>query len=570
MAIPEKYKTELIGRSDIVDVVSSYVRLTKKSGNHWGLCPFHGEKTPSFAVNAERQSFKCFGCGKGGDVISFIMEIEHLGFMDALDLLADRANMPRLPRDAKDEEESSKRKRILELNRDAARWFFDQLRGEGGQPCRDYAARRGLSSKYIVNFGLGYAPDSWDSLRNAMRQKGYTDQELLDAALAKPGRRGGCYDTFRNRLMFPVVDVRGSVIGFSGRIIGDGEPKYLNSPETAVFKKSQNLFAMNLAKKSKSGYIILTEGNLDVVSLHQAGFDSAVASLGTSLTPEQARLISRYVSEVLLCYDGDNAGRKATDRAIGILNKLDLKVRVLELPGAKDPDEFIKMNGADAFRNILEGSAGQLDYRLKLIEEQFSPDHDGTRVDYLKKVVALLARLPSQVERELYAVRTAQRLGVSQEAVIKDVERVRRGILKGAAREEQKKGESVNATDWKRPYEVTGKSKAEEGLLLLLHRDPGLLNRKELPKPEDFSVPLLGRFYRVLLERGSFSFSEMAEEFSADEMFVLVCITEMQTDMSQAETALRDYIKTIAPQWSDDLRIYAQQRRENENKGYGG
>ena len=230
MAIPEKYKTELIGRSDIVDVVSSYVRLTKKSGNHWGLCPFHGEKTPSFAVNAERQSFKCFGCGKGGDVISFIMEIEHLGFMDALDLLADRANMPRLPRDAKDEEESSKRKRILELNRDAARWFFDQLRGEGGQPCRDYAARRGLSSKYIVNFGLGYAPDSWDSLRNAMRQKGYTDQELLDAALAKPGRRGGCYDTFRNRLMFPVVDVRGSVIGFSGRIIGDGEPKYLNSP----------------------------------------------------------------------------------------------------------------------------------------------------------------------------------------------------------------------------------------------------------------------------------------------------------------------------------------------------
>ena len=568
MAIPEKYKTELIGRSDIVEVVSSYVRLTKKSGNHWGLCPFHGEKTPSFAVNAERQSFKCFGCGKGGDVISFIMEIEHLGFMDALDLLADRANMPRLPRDAQDEEESSKRKRILELNKDAARWFFDQLRGEGGQPCRDYARRRGLSNKYIVDFGLGYAPDSWDSLRNAMRQKGYTEQELLDAALVKPGRRGGCYDTFRNRLMFPVVDVRGSVIGFSGRIIGDGEPKYLNSPETLVFKKSQNLFAMNLAKKTKSGYIILTEGNLDVVSLHQAGFDSAVASLGTSLTPEQARLISRYVPEVLLCYDGDSAGRKATDRAISILNKLDLKVRVLELPGAKDPDEFIKMNGADAFRNIIEGSAGQLDYRLKLIAEQYPPDSDSTRVDYLKKVVALLARLPSQVERELYAVRTAQRLGVSQEAVIKDVERVRRGIIKGAAKDEQKKGASINATDWKRPYEVTGKSKAEEGLLLLLHLDPGLLNRADLPKPEDFSVPLLGRFYRALLERGSFSLSEMAEDFSADEMFVLVCITEMQTDMSRAETALRDYIKTIVPQWSDDLRVYAQQRREN--KGYGG
>lgn len=570
MAIPEKYKTELISRSDIVEVVSSYVRLEKKSRNHFGLCPFHSEKTPSFSVNAERQSFKCFGCGKGGDVISFIMEIEHLGFMDAVDLLADRANMPRLPRDARDEEESSKRKRILELNRDAARWFYEQLCGETGRPCRDYAAARGLSPGIIKTFGLGYAPDSWNSLLRAMKQKGYTEQELLDAALIKPGRSGGAYDTFRNRLMFPVIDVRGSVIGFSGRIIGDGEPKYLNSPETLVFKKSQNLFAMNLAKKSKSGHIILTEGNLDVVSLHQAGFDSAVASLGTSLTPEQARLISRYVPEVLLCYDGDSAGRKATDRAIGILNKLELKVRVLELPGAKDPDEFIKKNGSDAFRNILEGSAGQLDYRLRLIEEQYPPDADSTRMDYLKKTVALLARLPSVVERELYAVRTAQRLGVSQEAVIKDVERVRKSLIKGVKNKEQKDGASVNASDWKRPYAITRQSRAEEGLLLLLHLDPGLLSRTDLPRPEDFSVELLGRFYRRILEQGSFSLSEMAEEFSPDEMFVLVCITEMETDMSRASEALRDYIKIIAPPAAgeDDLRRYAEKLREN--KGYGG
>ena len=563
MAIPEKYKTELISRSDIVDVVSSYVRLEKKSRNHFGLCPFHSEKTPSFSVNAERQSFKCFGCGKGGDVISFIMEIEHLGFMDAVDLLADRANMPRLPRDAKDEEESSKRKRILELNRDAARWFYEQLCGEAGRPCRDYAAARGLSPSMIKTFGLGYAPEGWNNLLRAMKQKGYSEQELLDAALIKPGRSGGAYDTFRSRLMFPVIDVRGSVIGFSGRIIGDGEPKYLNSPETPVFKKSQNLFAMNLAKKSKSGYIILTEGNLDVVSLHQAGFDSAVASLGTSLTPEQARLISRYVSEVLLCYDGDSAGRKATDRAIGILNKLELKVRVLELPGAKDPDEFIRKNGSDAFRNILEGSAGQLDYRLKLIEEQFPPDNDATRMDYLKKVVALLARLPSEVERELYAVRTAQKLGVSQEAVIKDVERLRRGLIKGANAKMQKDGASINTTNWKRPYPITGKSKAEEGLLLLLHLDPGLLSRTDLPGPEDFSVELLGRFYRVLLERGSLAPSELTEEFTSEEIFVWVCITETQADMSQASRALEDYIAAIVPRWSEDLRLYAQQRREN-------
>ena len=337
MAFPERFLDELTERNDIVDVVSQYVRLTKKSGaNLFGLCPFHSEKTPSFSVAPDKQIYHCFGCGKGGGVINFIMEIENLSFPDAVAFLARRANMP-LPEEAQSED-TSRRARFLQLNRDAARFFHETLKSPQGAPAQDYIRRRAISPAMVTRFGLGFAPDSWDSLANAMRKKGYGDQELFEAGLVKHGKSGGVYDAFRNRLMFPVIDVRGSVIGFSGRILGDGEPKYLNSPETPVFSKSHNLFGLNLAKKSKNGYIILVEGNIDVVSLHQAGFDGAVASLGTSLTGEQARLISRYTNEVILCYDSDEAGRKAASRAIGILEKLDLKVRVLQVPGAKDPD----------------------------------------------------------------------------------------------------------------------------------------------------------------------------------------------------------------------------------------
>ena len=345
MAFPERFLDELTERNDIVDVVSQYVRLTKKSGaNLFGLCPFHSEKTPSFSVAPDKQIYHCFGCGKGGGVINFIMEIENLSFPDAVAFLARRANMP-LPEEAQSED-TSRRARLLELNRDAARFFHDMLKSPQGAPAQDYVRRRAISPAMVTRFGLGFAPDSWESLANAMRRKGYSDQEMFEAGLVKHGKSGGVYDAFRNR----------SVIGFSGRILGDGEPKYLNSPETPVFSKSHNLFGLNLAKKSKNGYIILVEGNIDVVSLHQAGFDGAVASLGTSLTPEQARLISRYTNEVVLCYDSDEAGKKAASRGIGILEKLDLKVRVLQVPGAKDPDEFIKKNGADAFRNLIDAT----------------------------------------------------------------------------------------------------------------------------------------------------------------------------------------------------------------------
>ncbi|MBQ8217164.1 MAG: DNA primase, partial [Oscillospiraceae bacterium] len=433
MAFPENFITELAERNDIVDVVSSYVRLGKKSGsNLFGLCPFHGEKTPSFSVSADKQIYHCFGCGKGGGVINFVMEIENLSFPEAVEFLAKRAGMA-IPEQAADKD-AKRRSRLLDANRDAARFFHQQLGTEAGKAAVDYMQRRRISPKVARNFGLGYAPDTWDSLLHALRDKGYTDYELLDAGLVKRGKNGGFYDMFRNRLMFPVIDVRGNVIGFSGRILGDGEPKYLNTPETLVFNKSRNLFALNLAKKSKSGYIILSEGNIDVVSLHQAGFDSAVASLGTSLTPEQARMISRYANEVIIAYDSDNAGMKAAQRAISILEKLDLKVKVLKMQDAKDPDEYIKLKGPDAFRNLIEASEHQIDYRLGQITAKYDLSSDEQKVEFLKEASELVAKFPGSVERQVYAMRVAQMANVDARIVQDEVERRRKKLHSQARR----------------------------------------------------------------------------------------------------------------------------------------
>ena len=577
MPIPEKFLDELTERSDIVDVVSQYVRLTKKSGsNLFGLCPFHSEKTPSFSVSPDKQIYHCFGCGKGGGVINFIMEIENLGFQDAVAFLARRANMT-VPEEA-DSAETSRRKRLLELNRDAARFFYSQLVAPTGRPGQEYVERRGIDRAMVRNFGLGYAPDSWNSLLDAMEKKGYAPQDMFEAGLIKRGRNGGWYDTFRNRLMFPVIDVRGSVIGFSGRILGDGEPKYLNSPETPVFSKSRNLFALNLAKKSKSGYIILTEGNIDVVSLHQAGFDSAVASLGTSLTAEQARLISRYTGEVVLCYDSDEAGRKAAVRGISILEKLDLKVRVLQLTGAKDPDEYIRKFGPDAFRNLLEGSAGQVEYRLRTVEEQNPPTTDEGKVDYLKAAASLLAGLPNQVEREVYAARVAEKAGVSRDAVAAEVERLRRRRLRDARKREEKElarpAAAVQPTQKGIRYEDPRSARAEEGLIRLLYLDPGLIRGRELPAPEQFSSPLLGRFYAELLERirsgERISLGVLAGRFTPEEMSHFTAVLGGAEDLSRGEQALEDYIAIIAGSGAEDEDLRSLAEKYRKTKSYGG
>ena len=580
MAFSESFLTELTERNDIVDVVSGYVRLGKKSGsNMFGLCPFHSEKTPSFSVSPDKQIYHCFGCGKGGGVINFIMEIENLSFPEAVEFLAKRAGMP-IPEEENDRE-SRKRSRMLALNRDAARFFYAQLSTPQGGAARDYMAKRRIGPATAKNFGIGFAPDTWDSLEKAMREKGYTDFELFDAGLVRKGNKGGYYDTFRNRLMFPVIDVRGNVIGFSGRILGDGEPKYMNSPETLVFNKSRNLFALNLAKKSKSGYIILSEGNIDVVSLHQAGFDSAVASLGTSLTPEQARLLSRYTNQVIIAYDNDGAGIKAAQRAIGILEKLDLKVKVLRLNGAKDPDEFIKLKGADAFRNLLENSENQIDYRLRTVTDKYDLSVDEQKVEFLKEASDLVARLPGSVERQVYAMRVASMSGVSADVVTKEVERRRKKLVAQAsrseARQQSRPERQFQPEDKALRYDDPSSAAAEEGIIRLLYLDPALSRSTRLPDPEEFSSPALGHIYSVLrdkIDRGETpSTATLGGELAGQEMSLLVSLLQKPELLSRGDRTLADYIKRIRERKEQgkqvsDLRALADKLRET--KGYEG
>ena len=580
MAFPEAFLQELVEKNDIVDVVSGYVRLTKRSGaNQFGLCPFHSEKTPSFSVSPDRQIYHCFGCGKGGGVINFIMEIENLSFPEAVEFLAKRVGMP-IPEE-ENSAESKRRRRMLDLNRDAARFFHTCLKAPEGRAAQAYMNARQITPPTATRFGLGAAPDTWDSLRNAMHELGYRDQELFEAGLVRKGKSGGFYDTFRGRLMFPVIDVRGNVIGFSGRILGDGEPKYMNSPETLVFNKSRNLFAMNLAKKSKSGYIILAEGNIDVVMMHQAGFDSAVASLGTSLTAEQARLISRFTNEVIIAYDSDGAGKKASQRAIGLLEKLDVKVKVLSMTGAKDPDEFIKLKGADAFRNLLEKSENHIDYRLQTVTNKYDLTVDEQKVEFLKEASELVARLSGSVERQVYAMRVASLAGVPNDVVAQEVERRHKKAVRTACRENENKlshpERQLQPGQKEFHYENPESAAAEEGIIRLLFLDQGLFKGKNLPEPEEFSSPALAQIYSALktkFENGDIiSTATLSATLPPELASLLAGILQKPEALRNGEMALKDYIARIRRQRelaadTADLRRLAE--RLKETKGYEG
>ena len=579
MPFPENFIQELTERSDIVDVVGSYVSLGKRSGaNLFGLCPFHNERTPSFAVNPAGQFYHCFGCGKGGGVINFIMEVENLSYPDAVAFLAKRAGM-QMPEDSFDRD-AKKRSRLLAANRDAARWFYEQLSTPEGKRCTDYMAGRRISPPVAKRFGLGFAPERSGAFLSAMRQKGYSDWELSDADLIRRGDHG-FYCTFRDRLMFPIIDVRGNVIGFSGRTLGDAGAKYLNSKDTLVFNKGRNLFALNLAKKSKAGYIILSEGNIDIVALHQAGFDSAVASLGTSLTPEQARLISRYTNEVIIAYDNDGAGIKASQRAIGILERLDLKVRVLRMTGAKDPDEYIRTRGADAFRNLLEGSEDQVDYRLGTVTAKYDLNQDDQKVAFLKEATALLATLPGAVEREVYAIRVAGQAGVGQDAVIREVERRRKQLLRKASRSEEQElnrpERMAQPADKQLRYRNPVSAAAEEGVIRLLYLEPSLVRENDLPDASMFSSEALGRIYTILRrkieEGGALSISALSGALSQEEMNLLVNILQKPEVLSRGRRALQDYIARIREQHEleaggSEMDLNALRDRLRERKGY--
>jgi len=580
VALPDSFIDELIARNDIADVVGSYVSLTKKSGSSlFGLCPFHSEKTPSFCVSPQKQIYHCFGCGKGGSVINFIMEIENLSFYDAVEFLARRVNMT-VPDDDMPKETKSRRERMLSLNRDAARFFYENLSKPEGKTAIEYLSKRKISRQSVINFGLGVALDSWSSLTDAMIAKGYTQGELLDAGLVKRGKSSGVYDTFRDRLMFPVIDVRGNVVGFSGRILGEGEPKYLNSSDTLVFSKQRNLFGLNLAKKTKQGRLILVEGNVDVVSLHQAGFDCAVASLGTALTPDQARLMSRYTENVVIAYDSDGAGVKAAERAIGILDKVGLKVKVLRMSGAKDPDEFIDKKGAEAFSKLLDQSENHIEYRLLTVKNKYDLSIDEERVKYLADATELLSEVENGIEREIYGARVAETAGISADAVKNEIKKAYAKKM-AAKRKKQERDNLHPALVMQKSgplrYENAQSAVAEEGVVRLLVMDPELCRLTSTLRREDFTSEFLYKtaslVARLYSEGKNVTIPLLSSELTSDEASRLTQLMQKPEDMAHREQTMRDYIEKIKTEklkGSKDNDLMALREKLREKKGFNG
>ena len=557
MAIPESFIDELIGRTDITELIGGYVRLTGRSGATMsGLCPFHSEKTPSFKVNSEMQIYHCFGCGKGGNALGFIRDIENLQFRDAVEVLARRAGMT-VPEEEGQQERANRRKRLLELNKDAARHFHSMLLTPYGEIARDYLATRGISKGSVTRFGLGVAPDQWSSLHDAMLKKGYSQIDLFEAGLCRKGKKGdGAYDFFRNRLMFPVINVRGDVIAFSGRRLdAEKDYKYINSPDTPVFTKNRNIFGLNLAKKTKAGMLILVEGNIDVVMLHQAGFDSAVAPLGTALTSEQTRLLAQYTENITVVFDSDEAGKKATLRALSLLERTGKNVKVVNLGASGDPDDFIRKNGADAFKILIERSEGNIEYRLLTIQNSCNMKTDEGRLTYLTAATNLLSDIKSAPEREIYGSKVAQTAGVSIEAVKNEVAAKLR-MKKSRERKEFEKDNTrprTNVQPTSRGLRYTNELSAiaEEGVIRCLILDPGLI--KTINNSgftfEEFTSEFLSRVYEVLDKRISggreVSRALIMSELEPDEASQLSVILQKPESINRGEKVIQDYIEKI-------------------------
>ena len=421
----EDYLQELIDKNDIVEYISQSVHLKRAGSTFKGLCPFHKEKTPSFSVSPDKQLFYCFGCGKGGTVINFAMQQENLDFVEAVKLLADKCGMA-LPEDDRRTNENNlkKRQNIYKINSIAGRFFYNKLFEPCGAAARNYIERRQLVQSTINRFGLGYAPDG-NALLKYLREQGFTDDEIVESGVVGKSENGDIYDRFRNRLMFPIINIRKNIIGFGGRVLDDSKPKYLNSPETAAFNKSYNLFGLNMAKNSSEDYLILVEGYMDVIQLHQHGINTAIASLGTALTPEQARIIKRHKGEVIIAYDSDEPGQKATQRAIEILNEEDLRVRVLTIPGTKDPDEYIKAKGVGAFRKLINTAPEQIEYKITKLRERYNLNDIAQKSEYVNLTAKAFVTIKSPVEQELYVKKIAAETGVSPESIFAEIARLR-------------------------------------------------------------------------------------------------------------------------------------------------
>ncbi len=578
MRFSDDYLRSVEDNNDIISVAGSYVQL-KRTGNTYSCCcPFHSEKTPSCHFYPSTNSFYCFGCHIGGSVITFIKEIEKLDFMEAVKFLAERAGMS-LPDDTSDNS-AEKRRRLFEMNKAAGKYFHDRLMSPEGKIGLDYLTNRGLSMHTIRRFGLGVAADDWQKLHFYMRGLGYSDFELAEASLIS-ANNNKFYDKFRNRVMFPIFDTRGNVVGFGGRTLGDDKAKYLNSGETPVFHKGDMLYALNIAKNSKADYFILCEGYMDVIAMHQAGFDSAVASLGTALTPQHANLLSRLgKKEVVLSYDSDAAGQNASSRAINLFANVGLHARVLKIDGAKDPDEFIKKYGGERFKDIIDKSGGAIDFQMDKLLAGLDIYTDDGKAQYLKRAVPFLAEMRDPIDRAVYISKAAKLTGIPQESIASEVDRQLKINSRKAKNEEQKAlsrpmRDNVNPDSVKLPKE----EKAERGIICFLFHNPEKFSKLQSMLKAEFVTALNKRIYEFLVnvcQSGSQpDLSAFNEEFNGAEMGRIKEIVEDKT-FAYNKDALNDFINVLnnykdhineksAADWDKD-ELLAFQKRLKEKK----
>ncbi len=556
MRIPQNFVEELKYRNKIDDVISSYVNLKRTGSNKTGLCPFHSEKTPSFTVFTNTETFHCFGCGAGGDVITFIMRAENLEYTAALEFLAKRAGME-MPVDNEHKSEMLKRSRILEMNKDAAKFFNQMLYSPEAERARAYLEKRKLSSAAVKRFGLGYAPDSFDALRNYMKKLGYGDAELKEAFLCgKSERTGKFFDYFRGRLIFPIIDNFSNVIAFGGRAINDEvKPKYLNTSDTPVFKKSRNLFALNFARSCADEYIILCEGYMDVIAVNMAGFSNAVATLGTALTSEQARIMAKYTKKVVISYDSDDAGQSAAKRAIPLLSEAGIEVSVLKMKDAKDPDEYIKKFGAAKFKLLIEGSRGKFDFLCDTVLKKYDISIPDEKVRAAHEICEIIAGFYSDVERSVYISKAAERLSIEEKSIRTDTERIRKKKMREEDGERMRKiiSDTSGYTDNINRERVgnTRAAKAEETIIGLILLYPELFSKAVSEEwalcPEDFKTSFGRRIFEALEKLGGKAdIGVLAADFSVDE---ISRITDMQRKRAELtkndESVLFDSIKAL-------------------------
>ncbi|OCN02445.1 DNA primase [Clostridium sp. W14A] len=576
MPLPESFLQELKARCDLAEIAANYVSLKRSGRNLVGLCPFHSEKSPSFNIYPENGSFYCFGCGTGGDVITFIRRIENLDYMEAVRFLAQRAGL-QVPEAQVDDGMAKLRARILEINRETARFFYSVLNSDAGREGREYFNRRELKPETVRHFGLGYSPASRFALVDMLEKKGYTQNEMILANVAFKSRSGRAVDRFFGRVMFPIIDLRGNVVAFGGRTLGDDKPKYLNTSETPVFNKGNLLFALNFAKNCNSERLILCEGYMDVIALHQAGFQEAVATLGTSLTAPQARLMARYAKEIVVCYDSDEPGQKAASRAIPILRDAGLVVRVLTVTGGKDPDEYIKTNGPIKFKQLLDACGNDVEYRLQKAKQGRNLQIPEQRVEYLNAAASVLATLENRIEQEVYAGRLAQEAGIATATVMNQIsaysKRNRKKQMKKQFQAVQQ--QAAGLRDRVNP-EKAGNLRAavaEEALIAHLLKFPESSEKiAAILPPEKFITSFNRRVYAVIVGRitkgNAVGLADLSEEFTMDEISSVSRILAAQDGITLTWPDVLEYINIIS-QENDKLTISrAESVRAEEIEDY--